>query len=303
MSFKPYISFHDVCYSYEGKANALKNISFNISQNSVHALVGPNGAGKTTLMKLVNGSFTDYIGDIRYDEELLKGNQIDKSRFANLIDNPGFYWKLSVNEYLEFCGKFFGDKYDSKYQKYLMELLQIGDLKLKNLSLGMKQKIHIIRCLMIKPKVLLLDEPTSNLDLISCEKIWEEIHNLVEDKRSSVLISSHQLDDLEKVATEFSFIKEGKIIEHHSKDHAKDKVCRSEISFSHNEEINVLFNSALKEHLNPEFYPDRIIYDDVGDNTNSILKILLNHDIRIQGVGPAQNSLKSKYKEYFHENT
>lgn len=209
------IKLEQVGFRYSGASeHALEDISFSLSQGSVLALLGPNGAGKTTLLRLLCGRLSATQGKIKLPMDWLDANGTLEMRLLGLlIENPGIYARLSIQEYLAFFGSFY-PIVDLKHRiQFLCNILEIGDLtiRLSSLSLGTRQKVHLVRSLLHHPKLLLLDEPTSNLDPESRDAFWSLVREANLQEGTTVFICSHQLAEIESKCHTMGFLHEGKL--------------------------------------------------------------------------------------------
>jgi ABC-2 type transport system ATP-binding protein len=214
------IAFHSLGFSYSTKSMALKDVCFSIPRGAIFALLGPNGAGKTTLLRLLTGKLHPQYGTITVPQEWQNKGQakptgmvLDKRRYSALIENPGVYNKLTVLEYLHFFGSFYLDEPErtQSLEQLLTQFALPAHQLVKQLSLGMKQKLQIARCLLHKPGLVLLDEPTANLDPESREQFWQVVQDLHVNHHTTFLICSHVLSEMEEHASHFAFIQNGTV--------------------------------------------------------------------------------------------
>lgn len=193
---------------------ALNNVSIHIERGAIYGLIGRNGAGKTTMMKMITGMACPTSGDIYLYGENLKENSQNLTRMGNLIENPGLYPNMTAFENMRLQAVAMG-----VYKKErILELLQmvglegVGTKKVKNYSMGMKQRLGIGIALIGSPDMLVLDEPINGLDPQGIIEIRELILNLNQKKHMTILISSHILDELARVATNYGIINSGKLL-------------------------------------------------------------------------------------------
>lgn len=196
------------------KRTVLDIDSLAIEEGSIYGLIGKNGAGKSTLMKLILGLVKKDSGIIKiFGYELNSKNQKDFNKnLGALIENPSFYDHLTGYENLEIICQLKGIKKD-EIQKTLdlVELNNVGNKKARNYSLGMKQRLGIAIALIGSPKLLILDEPINGLDPQGIEEMRILFKNIVKTTSTSILISSHILDEIEKISTHIGILKEGKL--------------------------------------------------------------------------------------------
>lgn len=184
--------------------------SLEIEEGSIYGLIGKNGAGKSTLMKIVLGLVKKDAGTVKvFDQEVNAKNQKDFNKnLGALIENPSFYEHLSGYENLEIVASLKGIKKESINKTLdLVGLNNVGKKKARNYSLGMKQRLGIAMALMGSPKLLILDEPINGLDPQGIEEMRNLFKNIVKNTSTSILISSHILDEIEKISTHIGILK------------------------------------------------------------------------------------------------
>ncbi len=193
----------------------IKNISFNVNENSVTGVLGKNGAGKTTLLGMLMGLISPSSGNIEILGKNLffKKNEILKEiNFQSpYIDLPK---KMTVEQNLFFYSRLYGIK---KYKDKIYDLvkrLKMTDLMKKNygsLSAGQKTKVNLCKALINDPKLLLLDEPTASLDPETSIFIREFLLDYQKKNKSSILITSHNLEEIQSICSKIILLKLGKI--------------------------------------------------------------------------------------------
>ncbi|HAH94262.1 MAG TPA: bacitracin ABC transporter ATP-binding protein [Dielma fastidiosa] len=199
-----------------GKFKALDNVSMHIPKGAIYGFVGRNGAGKTTLIRLIcglqepdSGTYTIY-GTANDDKAISK----QRARMGAVIETPSIYMEMSAEENLKQQARILGlpsfDGIDEILK--LIGLEQTGNKKAKHFSLGMRQRLGIGIALVNDPDFLVLDEPTNGLDPQGIIQIRELILKLNQNRQITLLISSHILDELSKLATHFGFIDNGRIV-------------------------------------------------------------------------------------------
>ncbi len=208
---------------------AVDSVNIHIRKGAIYGLIGKNGAGKTTIMKMLSGMAEPTSGSFKYlafsgDEDLAF------SRIGALIEAPAIQPNLTAYDNLKMkCLAY--DVGDKKYIMDKLELVGLGKVynrKAGKFSLGMKQRLGIAMALVGEPDFLLLDEPINGLDPQGIVEIREMIIKLVEEMGITVLISSHILGELSKLATDFGIMADGKIVEEITREELKLK-CRDKI--------------------------------------------------------------------------
>lgn len=234
-----------------GKKVILDIPSLTIDEGKIYGLVGKNGAGKTTLFRLLSGLTFPTQGYIRYKEENIKKGVI--------IEYPSIEYQMNAVENLEWAKKLYGieECQDITNLLKLVNLEKYKYEKVKKYSLGMKQRLGIAMCLLCTPQLLILDEPMNGLDpegIIEFRNLLKDINR----QGTTILISSHILDELYKLATDYIFIKNGKIVKNISQKELEEKeVCEYEIITSDNKgAANILtsFSSNIREEDGKVFF-------------------------------------------------
>jgi len=200
-----------------GKIEAVAGVSFNCEEGQVFGLLGPNGAGKTTLLRMVSTILTPTEGTAEiagYD--IVKEPLKVRASIGFLTGNTGLYGRLTAYEMLYYIGSLYGmDK--SILKKRCSEISEMLDMesflhrKCSNLSTGQKQRVSIARTMVHDPPVLLLDEPTLGLDVMTGRTIITFISQ-AKSQGKCIILSTHQMDIVEKLADRISLIHLGKII-------------------------------------------------------------------------------------------
>ncbi len=198
-----------------GRQKAVSRMDIHVKKGSIYGLIGRNGAGKTTFLKMVAGLASPTDGEINLFG--YTGNQLKRirSRVGCLIESPGLYGNLSAYDNLKIKCKFCG----INKKGYIEEILKLvglentGKKKSKHFSLGMKQRLGIGLALIGEPDLLLLDEPINGLDPQGIVEIRDMIWRLKEERNMTIIISSHILEELAKISTDYGIIHEGQLLE------------------------------------------------------------------------------------------
>lgn len=218
---------HNITKKYVDQL-AVNNINMTIKKGDIYGFIGRNGAGKTTLIRLITGLIHKTNGDI----ELFGAsgeNELNDARtmIGSLIETPAFYGNMTVRENLEvsrLVRNIAGKECIDEVLK-LVGLHDTGKKKVKNFSLGMRQRLGIANALLGNPRLLVLDEPINGLDPMGIVEIRELLKKVNKEKEVTILISSHILGELSELATCYGIISEGKLIEEISSADLNEK-CR-----------------------------------------------------------------------------
>jgi len=206
---------HGLSKQYKNK-RVLDNIDMSIKKGSIYGFIGQNGAGKSTLIRLVTGLAFPTEGDFRLFGSSDKKEFIDaKSRIGVMIEAPALYMNMTAEENLEVHRLLKGVPGKQSIEKtlVLVDLLDAGKKKVKNFSLGMKQRLGIAIALLGDPEFLILDEPINGLDPMGVVAVRKLLKKLNEEYDITILISSHILSELHLLATDYGIIHQGKLME------------------------------------------------------------------------------------------
>ena len=197
-----------------GQNLVLKDINLEIKEGSIFGLIGPNGAGKSTLMKSILGLVEKDSGKITlYGKEINEKNQKETNKnLGSLIEAPSFYDHLTAYDNLDLICDMKNINKD-KIDKTLRDvgLIKSKDKKVREFSLGMKQRMGIAIALIGNPRFLILDEPINGLDPYGIEEMRDLFKSIVKNSNTSILISSHILDEIEKISTHIGILKNGSL--------------------------------------------------------------------------------------------
>ncbi|PWJ11524.1 ATP-binding cassette domain-containing protein [Ruminococcus flavefaciens] len=234
-----------LCKKY-GKFKALNDLTINVPKGSIYGMVGRNGAGKTTLIRVITGLNNPTSGEFSLfgvknnDGKLLE----TRRKMGAVVETPSLHPEMSAKDNLIQQTKALGisdEKLDDILK--LVGLANTGKKKAKNFSLGMRQRLGIAFSLVGDPEFLVLDEPINGLDPQGIIEVREMIMRLNQEKGITILISSHILDELSRLATHYGFIEHGHVIKEMSAEEL-DKACRTSLH------VNVNDTNILAEVLN-----------------------------------------------------
>ena len=198
----------DVCKSY-GKHEVLKKMSFEVPKGSIYGLVGRNGAGKTTIMRVISGLQKPTSGKVEYGF-----NHKGSGKIRALVELPSIYSSKSARENLIFQYINLGLKIDDSIDEILkfIALDKTGKKKAGRFSLGMRQRLGIGMAMAGNPDMLILDEPINGLDPQGIIEVRDLLQRLNREKGMTIIISSHILSELSKLATNFAFVEDGAVV-------------------------------------------------------------------------------------------
>lgn len=289
---------HNLTKRY-GQQLAVNDVNMTISKGDIYGFIGKNGAGKTTLIRMITGLIHRTNGEI----ELLgrsAGKELDEARtmVGSLVETPAFYGNMTAMENLE-VSRLVRNVAGKNSIGEALELVGLKDVdkkKVKNFSLGMRQRLGIANALLGNPKFLILDEPINGLDPVSIVEIRELLKRVNKEKDVTILISSHILGELSELATCYGIINDGKLLEEISAEELKQK-CRQYIELQVDDAGKAVV--LLEKDLN---------ISDYKVQENNIIKIFSHLDnvgkintlLSVNGVVVNNISLKGQnLEEYF----
>ncbi len=197
-----------------GRQKAVDRVSLHIRKGAIYGFIGRNGAGKTTFLRMISGLAKPDSGEIEMFGYRGKELKEIRSRVGCLIEGPGIYGSMTAAENLEVKCRLTG----IRRKGYVEELLQIvglsqtGRKKAKHFSMGMRQRLGIALALVGEPDLLVLDEPINGLDPQGIAEIRDMVLRLNEERNMTMIISSHILEELSKIATDYGIIHQGVLI-------------------------------------------------------------------------------------------
>jgi ABC-2 type transport system ATP-binding protein len=197
---------------------AVDDISFEVGRGEIFAFLGPNGAGKTTTIKMLTTLLEPTSGVLEIDglDPRTHSNEVRK-RFGIVFQDPSLDSELTAQENMELHGVFYHvpRKIRSERIEYLLRLFELWERRsvpVKTFSGGMKRRLEIARGLLHTPKILFLDEPTLGLDPQTRNQLWTHVKNLSQSEAVTVFLTTHYMDEAERVAQRIAVIDHGKIV-------------------------------------------------------------------------------------------
>ena len=298
------ITTHGLCKSYSGKL-VIDHVDMHIPESSIYGFVGENGSGKTTIMRLLtglaepnSGSFT-LFGIENTDKRIYQVRQ----QLSAIVEDTSLVPTMTARDNMIFQELYLGIKLSEQERYDLLKkvhLEEVGEKKVKNFSLGMKQRLGIALALMNHPKLMLLDEPMNGLDPEGIAELRDLLIELNKTEGITVLISSHILSELEKIASCYGFISHGKIIEEITAEGLQAK-CRKSINMKVDDVDKA--EAAIKELniLDYKAFPngDIKIYENV--KINDLVAYFTKKEINILGINSAEESVEDYYLNLIKE--
>ena len=254
-----------------GDSKILDNISFSLDRGKILGIVGPSGVGKTSLIRGIVGIYKGTSGSLIFDGEDVYDNPEVKRKIAFVPDEHSSFYLITLKEILNYYKSIYSNFDEDKFYK-INKIFKIPlNKRFLQLSKGMKMRVNLMIAFSLNCDLLVLDEPTSGLDPILKEKVLKIIMNEVYSKEKSVIISSHNLGELERICDEILILNDGKIEYHNSLENIKRNIRKIQVAFDmpvYEEDLNIdgifsisqvgrvftiiteSYDDALKEKLN-----------------------------------------------------
>lgn len=278
------------------KKNAVSNLNMSINKGDIYGFIGKNGAGKTTTIKMIVGLAAPTSGEITLFES--KSLNQGRRKIGTVIEAPAFVPNLTARQNMLIQWKLLGNKNPAIIDEMLnlVGLDYVGKKKVKNFSLGMKQRLGIAMTLMGEPEFLVLDEPTNGLDPKGIVEVRELLQKLNEERGLTILISSHILSELAKLATRIGIIDDGVLLEEFSIDEL-DERCKSKLVVLVDDTEKA--KDILAEQLNLNDYKvidaNTIEIYDKDVDSGTINTTLAKNDVVVNSISTSHADLE----EYF----
>lgn len=288
------LTIHNLSKKFAGNDfYSLRNVNLEINKGEIVGLIGKNGAGKSTLMKLIAKSLKPTEGEIYYNEVELSSKDCLLQDVGIMID-PVFYPEMTVEDNLKFYLRLHNKKElftNIESTLRLVELWEVRKRKPKNFSFGMKQRTALAIALVAEPNFLILDEPFVGLDPIGVQKLILILKEWASQRKISMLISSHQLSELESLCDRYVYIESGCLADEFSKPSGKDVLI---------ELIDDVNSSILESYLSDTVYlEDQYLVLSAQCSREELNKVLqfLGEKQMISSISMKENQLKDIFME------
>lgn len=280
---------------------AVDNVSFEIIEGEIFGLIGPNGAGKTTIIRMITGLAKPTSGEVFIDGiSLQKHYEKAIAKLGGIIETPDLYSYMSGMENL----KFFASLYPGITQQKIDSVVKLVGMekrihdRVKNYSLGMKQRVGIAQALLHDPKILILDEPTNGLDPNGIRDMRKFLIGLARKKHISILVSSHILSEMEQLCDTVAIINNGKILEVKTLEQIKrglqdgQKVC-IKVDYPNYAGKLIILNYRVPVSLAGK----TIMFNLDDDKIPEVTTMLMKEGISIFGINTITKSLEEVFTE------
>lgn len=284
------------------KNHIIDELSFSVKEGEIFGLLGPNGSGKTTTLRMLVGLTRPSSGNIKIcGLDVHKNHKETLSQVGAIIENPEMYDYMTGYENLKQyarMSKQISDQDIFKVSK-LVDIEYALSKKVKNYSLGMKQKLGIAQALLNSPKVLILDEPTNGLDPAGIKSLRYHLKKMVSEKNMSIIISSHLLDEIEKICDKVAIIKGGKLIaiEDLNKENNLTKVNYMLKIEPFEKAIKYLNINGYNFNMNKKTETIFIDSNNLLSPIPILIEELVSNNLRIHEVSKVKKSLEDMFME------
>ena len=275
---------------------AVNNVNMHIEEGSIYGFVGENGSGKTTIMRLLTGLAEPTSGSYSlfgYDH---KDNQIyaERKKMSAIVETTSLVPSMTARDNIIFQELYLGIRLTEEERNNLLKKVHLENVekkKIKDFSLGMRQRMGIALSLINKPKLMLLDEPMNGLDPQGIVELRELLVELNQKEGLTILISSHILSELEKIATHYGFISHGKLLEELTVEELQQKSRKSLKLFVDdlNKAVEVMKELKIKEYaVSPS--GEIKVYDDI--DIASFVTSLHQNKIKVTSIKSKEESIE-----------
>ena len=230
------IEVRNVMKEFDG-FRALDDMSMTVPTGSVYGLVGPNGAGKSTIIRHLTGIYRQDAGEILVDGAPVFENPGVKSRIAYIPDDIFYYANASIREMMDFYRSIY-PHFDAERFKKLADVFGLDPKRqMRRLSKGMQKQAAFWIAVSLRPEILILDEPVDGLDPVMRRRIWSIIMADVAENGTTVLVSSHNLRELEDVCDSVGIMNKGKIMIERSLNELQENIVKIQLALPDGESL------------------------------------------------------------------
>ena len=282
-----------------GTFEAVKDVSFSVQRGDVFGFLGPNGAGKSTTIRCLLSLITPDNGNVSLFGKSFKNDRREiLSKIGSIIEKPDFYRYLSAEKNLEIFARISGASVSKKEIQEMLEFVGLGDRgkhKVKGFSHGMKQRLGIAQTLLHKPDLIILDEPTTGLDPQGIIEIRNLILRLKNEQNKTIVLSSHQLSEIELIANRMVIINQGKtIIEGSVSELLNSQELVVRLETDNIEATQQLIDINFAEAKTMLISSDSLDVSIHRDRVPQLNRILVENNIGVMAIEP-----KRKLEDYF----
>lgn len=224
---------------------ALSNVNITVKKGSIYGLLGSNGAGKTTLLKTLAGVYRQDLGTVHINEEEVYENIHIKSKVQFIADALYFFSQYTIKDMANYYRSIYSTWNEERYEKLKLVFNIDVNKKIQRLSKGMQRQVAFWLSLSVMPEVLILDEPLDGLDPVMRQKVKNLIIQDVAEREMTVIISSHNLRELEDLCDYIGILHKGSVILEKDLDDLKSDIHKIQVAFKENVKEQVLPNNQV----------------------------------------------------------
>ena len=226
------IRITDVVKDFDG-FRALNHLNMHVPKGAIYGLVGPNGAGKSTIIRHITGAYKQDQGEVQIDGEKVYENPSVKAKFAYIPDDIFYFTQANTIDMMKYYKGIY-PKFDEQLFSALADCFPAVDVRrnIRSLSKGMQKQVAFWLSVCCRPELLILDEPVDGLDPVMRRQIWSIIMSDVAEHGTTVLVSSHNLRELEDVCDHVGIMNEGKILIEKSLSDLQGSVTKVQAAFA-----------------------------------------------------------------------
>ena len=241
------IQVRDLVKSFEG-FRALDGLNITVPKGAVYGLVGPNGAGKSTVIRHLAGIYRQDSGEILIDGQPVYENPAVKSRLAYIPDDIFYYTQASIRDMMHFYRELYPTFNEDVFES-LGQIFQLDPKRMmRRLSKGQQKQAAFWLALSLRPEVVILDEPVDGLDPVMRRQVWSLLLSDVAERGTTVLVSSHNLRELEDVCDHVGIMDHGKMLLERSLSELQDNIVKIQLAYADGgqlpEDLEILHRSA-----------------------------------------------------------
>lgn len=226
------IQIHNVTKTFEG-FRALDGLTMSVEKGSIYGLVGPNGAGKSTILRHIMGIYRPDSGSILVDGQPVYENPLAKAKIAAIPDELYYFVSASTRDMMKFYRGMYPGFDDKRYEMLKQAFPEVEERQpIRRLSKGMQKQSAFWLALCCNPEILVLDEPVDGLDPVMRRQVWSLLMGDVAQRGTTVLVSSHNLRELEDVCDHVGILSHGKVLLERSLTDLQDNVVKLQVAFA-----------------------------------------------------------------------
>ena len=292
-----------------GNLTAVDNLTLTIDKGEVFGFLGPNGAGKTTTIRMLACLIAPTTGEATVAGYNIKKDPLKVRQSVGILtENPSLYERLTAYENMDFFAQAYGITDAAERNKRIQELLELFNLwerrndKAGTFSKGMKQKLAIIRATVHRPPVLFLDEPTAGLDPEASKEIRDLMAQLSQHEKCTILLSTHHLEDAEKLCKRVMIMNKGKCLRLGTPDQLREQITTHPVIQVDLTKVTEKVVAALKANgkvkevnAKPEEPSLLVSVEDIRSATPEVVRAIVEADGQILAVNSFRASLEEAY--------